>query len=62
MAKKENKGGVLTNEQVEKDNAVKGKKSGDGHLQGSQDTGDTKVSHLGTKVQQSEGLGDKEEA
>jgi hypothetical protein len=41
MAKKENKGGFLTNEQVEKDNKVKGKaeKKNVGYI-GSQDTGE----------------------
>lgn len=42
MAEKENKGGLLTTEQVEQDNAVKGKATEGGHFQGSQDTGDKK--------------------
>ena len=62
MAKKENKGGFLSPEQVEQDNKVKGKTDGQqGGYRGSQDTGDTVVSGLGTEVQQQEGVGEGEE-
>ena len=56
MAKKENKGGLLTPEQIEKDNAVKGKTTEGGHYQGSQDTGDNKVRGHGSEVQQNDGV------
>lgn len=56
MTKKENKGGLLTPEQIEKDNAAKGKITEGGHYHGSQDTGDTKVRQLGSEVQQNDGV------
>ena len=56
MAKKENKGGTLTNEQVEKDLQVKHKPQGDQETyQGSQDNGESAVRHLGTDVQRADG-------
>jgi hypothetical protein len=42
MAHKENKGGVLTNEQIEQDRKVTGKDKQPGHYHGMQDTGDNK--------------------
>lgn len=61
MAKKENKGGELTNEQVERDNKVKGKADPqEGGYRGLQDTGDTKVRSMGTNVQRNEGLPDED--
>jgi hypothetical protein len=63
MDRKENKGGILTNEQVEQDNRVKGKTEGSYH--GMQDTGDNGVRQRGTDVQQRDGLpeeGQSEEA
>jgi hypothetical protein len=54
MANKENKGGTLTNAQVEDDNRVKGKT--EGAYGGMQDTGDKGVRHRGTEVQQRDGL------
>jgi len=47
---------LLTPEQIEKDNAAKGKNTEGGHYQGSQDTGDTKVRQLGSEVQQQDGV------
>ncbi len=56
MAKKENKGGTLTNEQVEQDLKAKGKTSdGNEAYQGSQDTGDKTVRHMGNDVQKADG-------
>lgn len=57
MARKENKGGMLTNEQVEQDNKVNGKT--EGAYSGMQDTGDKAVRHLGNEVQQRDGLPDE---
>ena len=54
MAQKENKGGNLTNEQVEQDNKVKGKH--EGAYVGSQDTGDQIIRERGTDVQRRDGL------
>jgi hypothetical protein len=56
MEGKENKGGFLTNEQVEQDLKAKGKASenSEGYI-GSQDTGDREVRHLGNDVQQADG-------
>lgn len=56
MAKKENKAGILTNEQVEKDNEVKGKSDQQGQNIGTQDTGDATVRHLGNEVQRNDGI------
>jgi hypothetical protein len=58
MDRKENKGGILTNEQVEQDNRVKGKT--EGAYQGMQDTGDKGVRHRGTEVQQRDRLPEEE--
>ena len=61
MAKKENRGGELTNEQVERDNEIKGKTDqNEGGYRGLQDTGDTTVRGLGTDVQQNEGMPDED--
>lgn len=56
MAQKENKGGVLSNEQIEQDLKVKGKtnEGETGHV-GLQDTGDGTVREFGTEVQRNEG-------
>ncbi len=57
MAQKENKGGELTNEQIEQDLQAKGKNDQGGRsYRGSQDTGDTKVRQLGSDVQRNDGL------
>lgn len=56
MADKENKGGLLSNEQVEQDNRVKGKASeGTEAYIGSQDTGDKNVRQFGSDVQRQHG-------
>jgi hypothetical protein len=56
MAEKENKGGMLTNDQVEQDLKVKGKAAEDSEAYiGSQDTGDKRVRHLGNDVQKADG-------
>lgn len=56
MAKKENKGGILSPEQVEKDNEVKGRDQQTGGYVGMQDTGDNIVRQLGSEVQQQDGV------
>ena len=62
MAKKENKGGLLSPDQVERDNKVKGKvDQHEGGYRGLQDTGDTGVRGLGTEVQRQDGTGEGEE-
>jgi hypothetical protein len=56
MDKKENKGGTLTNEQVEQDLKAKGRDPGNNNAySGAQDTGDKTVRHLGPDVQQADG-------
>jgi hypothetical protein len=56
MAKKENKGGVLKNDQVEQDLKAKEKTSGNGEAYtGSQDTGDKGVRQTGNEVQRRDG-------
>lgn len=56
MTSKENKGGTLTNEQVEQDLKAKGRAPEDNEAyRGSQDTGDKVVRHLGNDVQQADG-------
>jgi hypothetical protein len=54
---KENKGGNLTNDQIEQDLKAKGKEDTNGRLQGSQDTGDQTIRHLGNEVQRNDGMG-----
>ena len=51
---KENKGGFLSNEQVEQDLKAKGKINGP--YEGSQDTGDKTVRQFDNDVQQRDGL------
>ena len=55
MAGKENKGGLLSNEEIEKDLAARGKGGAPNRYQGSQDTGDGGKRELGTEVQQADG-------
>jgi hypothetical protein len=63
MANKENKGGVLKNDQIEQDLKAKGKASEDSEAYiGSQDTGDRNVRHLGNDVQRADGLPKDEES
>jgi hypothetical protein len=62
MAKKENKGGLLTDDQVERDNLVKGHGDEKNHSYiGMQDTGDSGVREKGSKVQQRDGLPEEED-
>jgi hypothetical protein len=57
MAKKENKGGNLSNEDVEKELHIRGGGEKEGHsYRGVQDTGDATVRSIGTDVQRSDGL------
>lgn len=57
MAKKENKGGNLHNEDIERELKVEGREEKTGRsYAGSQDTGDSTVRPLGTPVQRSDGL------
>jgi|SRR5215204_7099145 len=57
MARKEKKGGILSNEDVEKELRVRGGDEKSGHsTRGTQDTGDTTVRSLGTEVQRRDGL------
>ena len=60
MAQKENKGGELTNEQVEQDLNVKGRTNEEetGHV-GLPDTGDRNVPQFGSEVQRNEGVGNE---
>jgi len=59
MATKENKGGILRNEQVENDLKAKGKI--EGPYEGAQDTGDKIVRQRGTAVQKRDGQPQNEE-
>jgi hypothetical protein len=54
MSKKENKGGVLTNEQIEQDLKVSSHEKDGYH--GMQDTGDRVKREEGSQVQQKDGL------
>jgi hypothetical protein len=60
MAKKENRGGLLSNEQIEQDVKAKGKADLKTSYSGSQDTGDDGVRQLGAEVQQPDGQLDDE--
>lgn len=60
MPQKENKGGELTNEQIEQDLKAKGANDEKGGYRGMQDTGDKTIRSLGTEVQKRDGLPDKE--
>jgi hypothetical protein len=60
MANKENKGGELTNEQLEKDLKVRGKDNLQGGYVGMQDTGDGSVRKEGTEVQKMDGIIDRD--
>jgi hypothetical protein len=57
MARKENKGGNLHNEDIERELRTRGgsEKTGRSYA-GSQDTGDDTVRPMGTSVQQADGL------
>ena len=57
MARKEHKGGILSNEEVERDNRAKGKNADNNPgYSGIQDTGDQKVRGTGNEVQKNDGL------
>jgi hypothetical protein len=58
MARKENKGGLLSNEQIERDLEARGKTDHEIGYSGSQDTGDEKVRQMGNEVQKRDGLPD----
>jgi hypothetical protein len=60
MAKKEHKGGELTNEQIEQDLKVKGNPDQQNWYRGAQDNGDQKIRALGTDVQRNDGLPEEE--
>lgn len=55
MTQKENRGGILTNEQVEEDLKAKGADTPATGYRGSQDTGDAGKRDLGTEVQRRDG-------
>lgn len=56
MAHKENKGGILKNDEVEQDLRAKGKSSENAETYiGSQDTGDEEIRQLGNDVQKRDG-------
>ena len=54
MNKKENKGGILTNEQIEQDLKIKASET-DGY-RGMQDTGDQVLREEGSEVQKYDGM------
>ena len=61
MERKENKGGRLKNEQIEKDLQAKGKASEKTDAySGSQDTGDKIARQMGNKVQKADGYDEAE--
>jgi hypothetical protein len=62
MTGKENKGGLLSNEDIEKDLEARGKGGAPNRYQGSQDTGDGGKRELGTPVQQADGAPADEES
>ena len=63
MARKENKGGTLKNDQIEQDLKAKGKASEDSEAYiGSQDTGDKVVRQMGNDVQRADGRPKDEES
>lgn len=56
MTKKEHKGGILTNEEVEQEvQRTHSNDKGGSSYRGSQDTGEATVRSLGTPVQQEDG-------
>lgn len=61
MARKENKGGILKNEDIERELHIRGDAGKEGRsYRGSQDTGDDTVRQYGTGTQRSDGLGPEE--
>jgi len=62
MASKERKGGLLRNEDVERELERTGKNEQDARgYRGTQDTGDDGVRERGTEVQQQDGIGTESE-
>jgi hypothetical protein len=55
MSQKENRGGLLSNEQIEQDLKAKGKTGTSNGYVGSQDTGDDGLRQMGTNVQKRDG-------
>jgi hypothetical protein len=62
MATKENRGGLLSNEQVEEDLVAKGRTETGTGYRGIQDTGDNEVRQQGTDVQKADGQPQSDEA
>ncbi|HVK96418.1 MAG TPA: hypothetical protein VM368_01315 [Flavisolibacter sp.] len=58
MDKKEKKGGILTNKDVEEDLKAKNKAEDGNRYIGSQDTGDNTIRQMGNDVQKNDGIGD----
>ena len=62
MTEKENKGGELSNEQIEQELKVRNRNGGaEGGYIGMQDTGDTGVRQVGNPVQQRDGQPEEED-
>lgn len=61
MNRKEHKGGILTNKQIEEELQRTGQNQEDQPYRGSQDNGDSVVRERGTEVQQNDGTGDADE-
>lgn len=59
MAKKENKGGILSNEQIEEDLRAKGRTGQRDSYSGAQDNGDRMVRATGNEVQQRDGFAEE---
>jgi hypothetical protein len=55
MATKENKGGLLSNEDIENDLKAKGVPERQNGYRGTQDTGDDTIRPMGTEVQKRDG-------
>ncbi|HZH66847.1 MAG TPA: hypothetical protein VEY10_18300 [Flavisolibacter sp.] len=61
MANKENRGGILSNEQIEQDLEAKGKTDAPNGYIGGQDTGDNGLREMGTAVQRRDGQPEDED-
>lgn len=59
MARKEHKGGILTNKQIEEELERTGNQPGSQPYRGSQDNGDEVVRERGTEVQREDGAGEE---
>ncbi|OLY93368.1 hypothetical protein SAMN05444008_107185 [Cnuella takakiae] len=60
MNRKEHKGGILTNQEIEEELQRTGQQPENQPYRGSQDNGDTVVRELGTEVQQNDGTGEED--